>query len=390
MNKPKTSWDVLKNMKPTDTTKYQDVYNNQQLERSHLKPPQTMKTRIIADIAMTIFFFFVFWLLASLWEYGQYLLNGGSTGASDFTDVEQIALSYGYFLRPTVSKVLLDVVFSTVFYGVMYVILYHNLQGQNVLSDMSELNQYTNDQHIALPEELQRKFDWFPDVGCTSDVQPSGMISHVMISNKGLKHVMMAKRADSDIIENGEIVLYKGDVLTDEDGNVLFEEKPIIDIPFAHALFDASGLPRDKTLRKFYNTTLIPYNPDGSDRDKLGKFDTVADLINKDWELPWYEPQRPGGAYLVDTAPVNTMVLAITRAGKGQTYIEPVIDMWTRERRANNMVINDPKGELLVKFYVRGTMRGFQIVQFNLINAAKTDIYNRAPRFVMKSCNVAC
>mgnify|MGYP001771145247 FL=1 len=317
MNKPKTSWDVLKNMKPTDTTKYQDVYNNQQLERSHLKPPQTMKTRIIADIAMTIFFFFVLWLLASLWEYGQYLLNGGSTGASDFTDVEQIALSYGYFLRPTVSKVLLDVVFSTVFYGVMYVILYHNLQGQNVLSDMSELNQYTNDQHIALPEELQRKFDWFPDVGCTSDVQPSGMISHVMISNKGLKHVMMAKRADSDIIENGEIVLYKGDVLTDEDGNVLFEEQPIIDIPFAHALFDASGLPRDKTLRKFYNTTLIPYNPDGSDRDKLGKFDTVADLINKDWELPWYEPQRPGGAYLVDTAPCRNRAFRVNPMTQG-------------------------------------------------------------------------
>lgn len=40
------------------------------------------------------------------------------------------------------------------------------------------------------------------------------------------------------------------------------------------------------------------------------------------------------------------------------------------------MVINDPKGELLVKFYVKGTVRGFQIVQFNLINAMKTDIYN--------------
>lgn len=50
--------------------------------------------------------------------------------------------------------------------------------------------------------------------------------------------------------------------------------------------------------------------------------------------------------------------------------------MWTRERKPNNMVINDPKGELLVKFYVRGTMRDFQIVQFNLINAMKTDIYN--------------
>lgn len=44
--------------------------------------------------------------------------------------------------------------------------------------------------------------------------------------------------------------------------------------------------------------------------------------------------------------------------------------------RPNNMVINDPKGELLVKFYVRGTVRGFQVVQFNLINNMKTDIYN--------------
>lgn len=54
--------------------------------------------------------------------------------------------------------------------------------------------------------------------------------------------------------------------------------------------------------------------------------------------------------------------------------------MWTRELRPNNMVINDPKGELLQKFYVPGTYRGFQIVQFNLINAMNTDIYNRAKR----------
>lgn len=69
-------------------------------------------------------------------------------------------------------------------------------------------------------------------------------------------------------------------------------------------------------------------------------------------------------------------MLAITRAGKGQTVIEPTIDMWTRELQPNNMVINDPKGELLVKNYVKATVRGFQVVQFNLINAMKTDIYN--------------
>jgi len=49
--------------------------------------------------------------------------------------------------------------------------------------------------------------------------------------------------------------------------------------------------------------------PDGRrrDRDKLD-YDTVADVINADWEFPEYEVQRPGGAYLVDTAPTNTMV----------------------------------------------------------------------------------
>lgn len=50
--------------------------------------------------------------------------------------------------------------------------------------------------------------------------------------------------------------------------------------------------------------------------------------------------------------------------------------MWTREKTPNNIVCNDPKGELLIKFYVKGAVRGFSIVQFNLINSMKTDIYN--------------
>ena len=59
-----------------------------------------------------------------------------------------------------------------------------------------------------------------------------------------------------------------------------------------------------------------------------------------------------------------------------QTVIEPTIDMWTREKRKNNIIINDPKGELLVMFYVQATVRGYEIVQFNLINVMKTDVYN--------------
>lgn len=262
-------------------------------------------------------------------------------------------------------------------FSVLHSVLMRNLDAQNLMNDTTDINQYAGDQHIALPDEVMRKFDWFPDVGAHSDVQFSSMISHVMLTNKGLKKIDVSVRAENDMLdEDGDVEYLKGEILRDEDENAVTKTLPMIDEAFGDALFDASGVPKDKKIRKKYDTPTIPYNPDGSDREKLGKFKTVADLINHDWTMPEYEVQRPGGAYIVDTAPVNTMVLAITRGGKGQTYIEPVIDMWLRERRPSNLVINDPKGELLVKNYVRATMRGFQVVQFNLINAMKTDIYN--------------
>ncbi|WP_412075412.1 type IV secretory system conjugative DNA transfer family protein [Streptomyces xanthophaeus] len=251
----------------------------------------------------------------------------------------------------------------------------------NLMNTTSDINQYQNDQHIALPEEIQQNYDWFPDAGAHSSVQVSSMLSHMMLRKKGLGTVKVAQRAKKDVIdEEGKLVYYAGEVTDDDEGNPLMQSLPIIDEDFGDALFEASGLPTDKELRQKYDTTLIPYNPDGKNRDKLGfgsdKYKSVADLIKEDWTFPAYEVQRPAGAYVVDTAPVNTMVLAITRAGKGQTYIEPVIDMWSREKKPSNMVINDPKGELLVKNYVPLVTRGFEPVQFNLINSMKTDIYN--------------
>ena len=247
----------------------------------------------------------------------------------------------------------------------------------NLMHDTSDINQYENDQHIALPEEIQRKFDWFPDAGAHSGVQVSSMISHMMLQKKGLKKVAVSRRADNDVLdEDGNVVYYAGEAIDDDHGDPVVDLLPIIDEQFGDDLFETSGLPTDRSLRKKYSTSVIPYNADGKDRDKLGPYRTVTDLINDDWEFPDYEVQRPGGAYIVDTAPVNTMVLAITRAGKGQTYIEPMLDMWSREKSPSNMVINDPKGELLVKNYVPFVTRGFEPVQFNLINAMKTDIYN--------------
>lgn len=221
-------------------------------------------------------------------------------------------------MAPNTVKVSLSLLLGLLVFAILEAVLYANLRAQNVMSDTTDINQYKNDQHIALPEEIQRKYDIFPDVGAHSAVQVSSMISHMALINKGLKQVNIAMRAEEDIKdENGDILYYKGEILEDDAGHPVSKKESIIDTNFMEALFDASGVPKDKNIRKYYDATKIPYNPDGSNRDKLGKYDTWADLINKDWEFPLYEPQRPAGVYIVDTAPVNTMVLAITRAGKG-------------------------------------------------------------------------
>lgn len=274
-------------------------------------------------------------------------------------------------------RVLVALGLALLVWQIVRIALIRLIDRENLSRDMTDINQHENDQYIMLPNEAVRKYSTFPDVGAHSSVAPSSMLSHVMLSNTGVDKRQVPLRYESDVIdENGNVEFYEGEIIYGDDGEPKYKTVPLIDNEFSHALFDASGLPREKNLRKFFNPDKVAYNPGGKNRDKTGSQATLAENINEDWILPDYEPQRPAGAYIVDEAPVNTMVLAMTRAGKGQTYIEPMIDMWLRERRPNNMVINDPKGELLVKNYVRAATRGYQVVQFNLINPQKTDIYN--------------
>lgn len=251
----------------------------------------------------------------------------------------------------------------------------------NAMYDDSMFTPNEDDVVIRSHEDIIESFHVVPDAGFHYSTAGSSTISHIMASNKGLPKVEVAMREIEDgYDENGDRV-YKGEIIRDEDGDAVFESKPVFDMEFQKELFTASEIPQEaKRYRTPFDIAYMPYNPKNSagvriNRDKLD-YDTIGDLIKDDWEFPEYEVQRPAGVYIVDTAPVNTMVLAITRAGKGQTYIETTIDMWTREKRPNNIVINDPKGELIVKFYVPASVRGYEIVQFNLINSMKTDIYN--------------
>ena len=247
-------------------------------------------------------------------DYG--FTPGGNVGTSYHLYYGEVIQASGllsakrpFSMAPTPLKLVIGFIVGAAVFGILWQVLKKNLDAQNIMTETSDINQYHNDQHIALPEEVQRLYDVFPDVGAHSTVMVSSMISHQMLTNKGLKKIKLARRAKEDIKdEDGDVVVFKGDVLRDDNGEILYDEVPLIDNDFSEALFDSSKTPKDKYARKYYNAPAIPYNPGNENLDKLKNYDTVADVINKDWQFPYYEPQRPGGVYIVDTAPVNTMV----------------------------------------------------------------------------------
>ena len=238
-----------------------------------------------------------------------------------------------------------------VLYGIsslaIYFLLIMNLKSENLLADTGELNQYTNDQHIQTPLELleNQNFDLAPDAGAHHNHMVASIIAHVNFNNDGVKEI---------------------------DG------VPFFDYEFGEKLFDSAEVIPERRI--YFSPNKIKYNPKNESRVRRTNdekpYDTVADLINAEWDMPDYEPQLPAGAYVVDTNPVNTLLVAMTRAGKGQTYLEALIDLKSRQRVKKNLVINDPKGELLLKNYDRLTARGYIIMQFNLQIPMKTNIYN--------------
>lgn len=282
---------------------------------------------------------------------------------------------------------ILAIIISSAGYSGMQVFARRYWESQNADSDRSLLDsdEYQDDARIQQPEELGENFDIFPDAGAHSkNLAVTAILGHVPLNNDGLKKIQLPLRADgkTDLDEDGEPI-NRNVLLYDENDEIVEVTKDLIDEDFGEKLWDSAGIPRPRgrnasyikqVLRHRYSPNKLNYNP----MKKFGKanYDTVADWINVDWEMPEYEVQRPAGMYIVDTEPNNTMVLAMTRAGKGQTVIEPTIDCWLRSENQCNIVCNDPKGELYLKFYYVARKRGYRVVSFNLMEPSRTDIYN--------------
>ena len=169
-------------------------------------------------------------------------------------------------------------------WGALRLVLMRNLKAQNLMRDTTDINQYKNDQHVALPEEVRERFDVVPDVGAHTGVSATTLISHSMVANKGIKPVAFAKRAEQDVLDDdGDVTLFKGEVLTDEHGTSITDLVPMFDEAFGTALWDASGLPDNDKLRRRLDPSTVPYNPGDASRDKLKGFARLADLARTTW-----------------------------------------------------------------------------------------------------------
>ena len=238
-----------------------------------------------------------------------------------------------------------------------------------------DLDDFEDDAYVRTMEHITREFDAAPDAGLGFDGHVSSIVGHAMIDNKGIKKV------DMPIFDPS----VPGQIKKNKDGTIVTEKLPMFDKDFGRMLYKFSNVPSED--QHWYDATDYAFNEKNSAKEaKYGnkrkgafgrkEYDTLADYINGEFYPLDTDTQRPAGVYFYDSRPVNTILIAITRGGKGQTFIEPSFDLWTREKNKWNIFTTDPKGELLAKFYYPATVRGMEVVQFNLMHPHLTNVFN--------------
>lgn len=356
---------------PVANDQYRDVYNERDRKRGHRKGPTSKIPRFIAIAIISAALYILGLLVLSMcWELiGATPLNVIFFGMSNPQGILNAAGNLALGDCSLMSPVFYMMEASLDCWAGFLVM--RSWAVQNIPNDPSRINDHEGDAHIEQPEVLMEKYNCFPDAGAHSGVNVTAALSHMMFTNgSGLHHlptVKIAKRYPTTTADHK-----KGDLIYRDDGSLVVERKPMIDKKFGDALWDSSFIPKKR--RKRYNPFDLLYNP----KNVYGKQkqDTVGDHIRQDWHFPIYERQRPAGAYVTDDKPNNTIIIGKTRSAKGQTVINNTLDMWSRQDEKPNVVANDPKGELYLAFYHPYTVRGYNVMAFNLINERKTSIFN--------------
>lgn len=79
---------------------------------------------------------------------------------------------------------------------------------------------------------------------------------------------------------------------------------------------------------------------------------------------------------MVDDSAVNNLIIGTTRSGKGEMFVFPTIDAYSRGTEKPSMVFNDPKGELYRASKETLEKRGYHLEVLNLDNPNESMSYN--------------
>lgn len=80
--------------------------------------------------------------------------------------------------------------------------------------------------------------------------------------------------------------------------------------------------------------------------------------------------------WFIDDSAVNNIILGTTRSGKGETFVFPTIDIYSRAEQKASIIANDPKGELAAASKETLEARGYDVHVLNLLDPENSMSYN--------------
>lgn len=78
----------------------------------------------------------------------------------------------------------------------------------------------------------------------------------------------------------------------------------------------------------------------------------------------------------LDDSPTNNLIIGTTRSGKGELFMFPTIDLYSRASIKSSLIINDPKGELYSGSKETLEKRGYRVELLNLLQPMNSMSYN--------------
>lgn len=78
----------------------------------------------------------------------------------------------------------------------------------------------------------------------------------------------------------------------------------------------------------------------------------------------------------IDDSSSNNLIIGTTRSGKGELFVFPTIDLYSRAKEKASLVVNDPKAELYSASKEILEKRGYRVEVLNLINPLNSMSYN--------------